>query len=269
MNDREISAAERERIIRRAAELQFEREGRDDENDAIGREELLRIGREAGLEERHLRRAWEEVRSESFLPQLPEESALATRLWGRAVVRTSRRVPGGREEVERSIEIHLRDYERLKRVRRQPGLSLWEAAEGWVHTMSRNLDIGGRGYELATARSVSVRTEEIETGRTAVTVAADLRNLRGEHLAGWLLGMGIPALVIGAVLFLEVPFGVILGPLLVAAVLAAGVWATGRSFPRQLERMRMVLEGFLDRLERGETAGAGEPGWRDRAPPFF
>lgn len=264
---RAISSADLERVIRRASDLQF-RAGTADAGGALDETEVVRIGEEVGLEPRFVRRALAEVRAESLVPESPRETPLPARLWGPGLVRASRVVPGERAEVAARLETHLRERELLKRVRRQPSRSLWEPAGGLLHTMKRAMDVGGHGYELAKARSVELAVEGLEPGWSMVTLTADLRNERAGAALGWHLAAAAAA--VPAAVFLTATGGPGL-PALLGAGLAGGAgfgaatWATATQYAKRRRRVRLALEGLLDRLELGEPLPApGSGSWRER-----
>lgn len=249
-------------VIRRAAELQLgEGEG---SREVLSSAEILRIGSEVGLEPRHVRRALAEVRAESLLPEAPEDRGMPRRLWGDAVVRASRAVPGPPGEVQDRVEEHFRSRESLQSVRRRHGRSLWEPAGSLVSKMQRALDVGGRGYELAEGRQVELAVSELEEGWSLVTLTVDLRNQRTEHGVGWLTGSVVgaaPAAVVATAALGVTPFLAI--PALAAA--AAGVASLGGrwSVRRKRERLELVLQGLLDRLEQGDALEPRRPDWRE------
>jgi hypothetical protein len=265
-----LSSAEVERVIRRASDLQFEA-GTSGAAEGLVEGELIRIGEEVGLSPRYMRQALAEVRADSLVPALPSESSTAARVFGSGLVRASRVVFGNPSEAEQRVATFFRDQELLKRVRSQPGRSLWEPAGGLLSTMQRAMDVGGRGYELAKARSIAVDVEPLESGWSLVTLTADLRNMRNEAAAGWYLGGVFTAL--GGSISVLVTGGATL-PLLLGAGLISGAalgtatWATGRTFRKRKLRMEMALQGFLDRVERGEEPSAQADAWSRRLPPM-
>ncbi len=255
-----------ERVIRRAAELQ----SRAGETPDFGLEEdeVVRIGEEVGLAPRHVRQALADLRADSLLPHLPADRGMATRLWGAGFVRESRVVPGDRADVEGHIERYFRERETLTPVRQKPGHSLWEKAGGLLSSLQRGLDLSGHGHELAKARSVELFVQQLEPGHSLVTVIVDLRNERLNHAGGWaaafipLLGGG--GAVLGAVLTGDPIFfaaGLGLGSV---AGLAGGAAATSASYRRRLDRLTLLVQGLLDRLESGRSLVAGDGSWRDR-----
>lgn len=257
-----VSARRLEEVIRRAAELQFaEGEGGAD---LLSEEEVLRIGREVGLEPRHVRRALAESHARDLLPGAPSDESPLGRLWGDAVVRASRVVHGDPGEVQRRVEQHMESRQSLRAVRRRRGRSVWEPSEGLVDKMQRALDVSGRGYELAEAKRVEVAVAQLEEGRSLVTITADLRDARLQHAINW--GFGSAAVFAGVGLVGGLVLGV---PALLAAPAAlagaAGTTSLGgrRSFVQLRDRTRTAIQGLLDRLEAG-VLEADAPDWKRR-----
>lgn len=259
----DLPADRLEHVIRRAAELQHS--AGDESPDALSGDEVLRIGREVGLEPRHVRRALAEQRAESLLPEMPEDEALLRTL-GSGLVRASRAVPGDRAEVQEKVEEHFRTRESLRAVRQRRGRSLWEPAEGLMSKMQRAMDVGGRGYELAEAKSVELSVSDLEEGWSLVALTVDARNVRSQHAVSWLAGSA-PGWLVAALTF-ELALGVpwlVTGPLAGAGVLGTGAMGGRWSFEKKRRRMELVVSGLLDRLEQGaELEPDRPPGWRER-----
>ena len=184
----EISREQLEKVIHRAAELQF---GQGDKPDSLEADEVLRIAEEVGLEGRHVRQALAEMRADALLPAQPGDRSLATRLWGEAMIVESRVVPGDPDEVLSRRGRYLADRESLRCVRDRPGQQVWEPASDLMSQIQRGLDFSGRGYELASAKTLTVLTQPLEEGRTLVSVIADISNTRTGHAFGWYGGNGI------------------------------------------------------------------------------
>lgn len=257
-----LPARRLEEVIRRAAELQFA-EG-ESGGDALSEEEVLRIGREVGLEPRHVRRALAESHARALLPDRPRDDGLLQRVWDDVTVRASRVVPGDPSGVQRTVEGHLESRQSLRAVRRRRGRSVWEPAAGLVDKMQRALDVAGRGYELAEARRVELAVAPLEEGRTLATLTADLRNVRREQAIAW------GSVSAGAFSGVAVLLGVAVGfPWLLAvpAALAGAAGTTtvgvGRVLERRRDRVETAIEGLLDRLEAG-TLDTGAPDWKRR-----
>ncbi|WP_419936361.1 hypothetical protein [Candidatus Palauibacter sp.] len=262
-----ITREQLERVIRRASDLQFRSSTAVD--GSIGSREVIQIGAEVGLEERHVRQALAEVEAASLLPETPADTGLARRLCGPAIVSASRVAPGRPDDIEANLEPYLSEKELLKRVRSRPGRSLWEPAAGLVPQMRRGLDFSGRGYTLAKARSLQVVTEPLENGWSLVTLTADMTNVRKEHLGGWFGGMTVGGIAGGLGLTLATGGGIlpILGGVAIFSGCMGVATVSARSTMAKLrQRMELSLQGLLDRLERGEElAGAREP-WHQKLP---
>lgn len=263
----EITQEELERVIRRASDLQFR--SSTAVGGSIGAQEVIQIGAEVGLEERHIRQALAEVQATSLLPETPEDTGLAHRLFGPAIVSASRVVPGSPDDVEANLEPHLSEKELLQRVRSRPGRSLWEPAAGLIPQMRRNLDFTRRAYALAKARSLQVVTEPLENGWSLVTLTADLRNIRTEN-AGLLLTM-LPLGGLAGGVILTVTTGGGLLPILGGVGIFSGSIGLGAGIARAATaklraRVELALQGLLDRLESGEDLVRAREPWHQRLP---
>ena len=253
-----VTREQLERVILRASDLQFRRSRPASGELRAG--EVVQIGAEVGIEERYIRQALAEVEAASLVPDAPPDEGLARRIAGPAIVSTSRVVPGSPAEVEANLESYLRQEELLRQVRSRSGGSRWEPGSGLVHQMRRAFDVGGRRYTLARARDLQVRVAALESGWSLVTLTADIGNLRTEHLAGWLAGVGLA----GVGLFVATEAGVLplLGGLAILSGFAAVATASARAGLRKAgQRTTLALEGLLDRLERGENLRSEEEPW--------
>jgi hypothetical protein len=246
-------------VIRRAAELESDYAG-----DALdlSEDDVIRIAGEVGLSEDSVRRALAEhyvaVNSEALLV----ERGWASRLCGPSLVIASRRVPRPADEALLELDGHFRSNESLRLIRRLKTGSLWEPESGVVASLVRSVDIFGRGYQLAkSARAVETRAVPLGDEECQVTLVADLGNER----AGWFWGLGVAAggatAISGAATFIlaDVAIASAATPLILVA--AMGLARAG--FSRSVEKMRLVLEGMLDRLEHDEPLEAPRPSWRD------
>jgi len=258
-----FSREDLERIIRRASELQFEHAapgGRD----LVGEDEILRVGEEVGLEARHLRQAVGELRAESLRPDPPGDHALLVRLMGPGFTRVSRVVPGAADDVDARLADHLSVGESLTRIRKRGDSSLWEPSGGMMAGIQRALRWRGFTYHLARSRSVELSASAVGEGHTLVTMMADVRRVRTEAALEWILGLGIPAGIVAVagsallgVLWLAVP--------VTGAAIVAGTFFAATRFRDESNRISLVMEGILDRLERGEPLATRTEGpWRSR-----
>lgn len=249
-----LSSAQLERVIQRAAELQTARENLPDRLDDA---EVMRIGEEVGLESQHVHRALLELRAEALVPTAHSERALPTRLWGAGHATVSRVVPGDMHELQDVLGGYLRSAESLRSVRDRPGLSIWEPASDLGSQLKRAFDVGGRGFELAKARRVDVTIQQLEPGRSLVTLSADLTNQRAALGGGTVFGF--VAASAGITVALVLAAGI---PLMFVAPVALGASLTGGSavgnlmFRKLRERVELAMQGLLDRLERGGSLPA-------------
>ncbi|MDH3427453.1 MAG: hypothetical protein OEM23_03370 [Gemmatimonadota bacterium] len=262
-----LSSAQLERVIQRAAELQTASESLPDRLDDA---EVMRIGLEVGLEEQHVNRALLELRAEQLIPSAREDRALPLRLWGKGHVQASRVVPGEASAVQDKIDHYLRSAESLRPMRDRPGLSVWEPASDLGSQLKRSLDFGGHGYELAKARRVEVSVQQLEPGRSLVSLATDLTNERAEHATGWIVGLGLAGVGATVALVLAAGFPLLLAaPVAVTAGLASGSAAAARTFRARRERVELVMHGVLDRLERGRSLPATRTSILERISGFL
>jgi len=249
-----ITQEQLERVIRRASDLQFR--SSTSVGQALQPQDVVEIGAEVGLDERHVRQALAEVEAASLLPSPPDDDGFARKLIGSAIVRASRVVPGDQTYVEQNLGGYLKERELLKQVRSRPGRSLWEPAAGLVSSMRRAMDVGGHGYMLAKARSFQVSIQPLESGWSLVTLTADIANMRREHAGGWYGGLGMGGVAGGVGLAVATGGGIlpILGAIaIVSGALGVATVASRASMKKQSERVELALQGLLDRLERGES----------------
>jgi hypothetical protein len=238
-------------VIRRAVELQFHA-GEAAEGQSLSEEEVLRIGREVGVDERHLRRALGELRAESLVPIGVDETRFLDRSVGPGRVHASRVVPGEAREVEGKLAEHFRSGESLTRIRSRQGRSRWEPAEGFLAEIQRGVHWKGYRYDLARARAVDLAVVPLEDGYSLVAISADLTKSRSENYFGYLgvsggvgaaSGIGFGLIVTGG-WFMAAP-GLLVGA-------AIGAFSGKRAHAREVERLQLAIEGVLDRLESGE-----------------
>ena len=258
----EVSQAQLEKIIHRAAELQFAQGEKHDSLEAV---EVLRIAEEVGLEGRHVRQALAEVRADELVPSRPEDRSFATRLWGEAAVVESRVVPGSSEEVLEKLRTYLTDRESLRCVRDRPGQQVWEPASDLMSHLQRGLDFSGRGYELAKSKTLTILTQPLEDGRTLVSVISDIANTRTGYAAGWYGSLGLFGLgsALGAVLGGGAE-ALIVFPAVTAGVTAVGTLGTVKTLARRRARVELAVQGLLDRLERDSGFATDKPTLRER-----
>jgi hypothetical protein len=124
-----------------------------------------------------------------------------------------------------------------------------------------------RRYYVASAKSVEVRLEEVESGRTLVEFRVD-PGTRGEAVGGAFFGGGMAGAAGG------IAAGIALAtvaPLALAAAAGAAVgggatsgivWAVGKSHRRKRRDVHAEVEGILDHLEVEEPLEPPPPSWQ-------
>lgn len=263
--DKRLSREEFDDVMRRAAELAAS--DPDDADEGIPEGEVLRIAREVGLSERHVRRALTEVRS----GPVPAGGFL-DRIYGSTVVRASRVVPGARKELARKLDEFLVGGQLLEPVRRTPGHLQYRPSVDWMSQVARAASSMSKRYYVASAKDVEVGLEEVESSedgdpRTLVELRVDA-GIRDDYVAGGTLGGGGVGVAGGVAvalgletlvpLTLAVPAGVAVG----AVLLAGGVWISTRYHRKRLVEVHTEVEGILDKLETGRSLKPPPPSWQ-------
>lgn len=251
---RSLDRAAMERVLARAAELQMQ-SGDADPSDALTETQLLELGREVGIAPDVLRRALAE---EHTRVMLPEESGLAARVAGPAIVGAARVVDGAPMEVLATIDAWMRREECLQSKRRLGDRQTWEPRRDMGAQLRMGFNLGGRGYHLARAAEVGASVAAVEPRRTHVQLTADVGPSRRRRLAGGGTAAAAGTVTGGSLLLL--PFAnpaVLMEPILAlgAVLTAAGMgvgWAVARSHRNVALRVQTALEQLLDRLEHGE-----------------
>lgn len=241
---RRVSSQELEAIIRRAVEIQSAA-GAADEADGIPEAEVLRIGRELGLEPATVRRAIADVRGRA-----PEEHGVLARVMGPRTVLAARTVRRPAAAVGLLVEQYLTTVEYMVVQRRFPDRTRYVAGTGMGAAM-------GRAYRKMQERQPSldvtpldVAVSVIDEDTCFVEVSTDLGNVRGGLAAGAALGGGGGAAAIVTAV-LATP---IVDPVALAAlpVLGGVLWGMRGIFGVVSRSTQEKLEAFLDRLEHGE-----------------
>jgi hypothetical protein len=258
-----LTRREFDEVIRRASELAA-RES-DAGESALDETELMRIAGEVGLPERHVRAALLELRTGATMHR---PSGTMDRLFGPETVRASRVVPGAPRELADKLDAFLVGGQLLQSVRRTDRLLQYRPAVDWASQVARMASAASRSYYVAAARSVEVRLEEMEPGRTLVDVEVDpgtrkdaLGGAAAGGFAGAAGGVGVAVAMLavtGAPLVLAAA-----GGLVIAAGVGGGfVSLAGSMHRRKLRDVVSELEGILDKLEQNESLEPPPPAWR-------
>ena len=260
---RAISRSDFDQVMRRASELAASEPGgaEGEFTDA----EVLRIGREAGLAERHVRRALTEIRTGGGRA-LRRRSGIHE-LVAPGEVRGSRAVGRPRRAVRRELDEFLAGGQLLQRVRRRDDLLQYRPAIDWASRVARAASSTSRQHYVAASRLVEVRLEELPDGATQVDILVD-PGITGDYRSRAVLGGGIIGLAAGygtaaALASVFSLAAAAVGGLLVgsAAVFGIAVLA-GRAFQRRLREIHLEVEGILDGLEDSGGLEPPPPAWR-------
>lgn len=232
-----------ERIIQRAAELQASEREIGDE---LSETDLLTLGRDVGIPERHLRQA---LLEEQARLAHPAEHGLLTWLAGPRLLAAARVVGKPRQRLETELHRWMVEGELLQVKRRYPDQTTWEPQQGAFASLKRAFRAGGRRYRLARAREVAGQVLELEQGRCYVQLLVDVSNTFGEYVGG-AATIGIAgALTTGVAFAIGVIAPVALAPAALALPIALAV---ARSHRRRADEYLVAIEQILDRLEHGE-----------------
>ncbi|MDE2677857.1 MAG: hypothetical protein OXI76_08110 [Gemmatimonadota bacterium] len=260
---RAISRSDFDQVMRRASELAGEEPGgAEGEFTDV---EVLRIGREAGLAERHVRRALTELRTEGGRA-LRRRSGIHE-LIAPGEVRGSRVVGRKRAAVRRELDEFLAGGQLLQRVRRRDDLLQYRPAIDWASRVARAASSTSRQHYVAASRLVEARLDDLGDGATQVDILVD-PGITGDYRGRAVLGGGIVGLAVGygtaaAIATLFSMTAAALGGLVAgsAAVFGIAVLA-GRGFRRRLREIHLEVEGILDGLETPGGLEPPPPAWR-------
>jgi hypothetical protein len=256
--EKSLSRRDFEAVMRRATELAMS----ESESGEFSEAELYRIAREVGISDRHIRRALAQLKTGEV------GGGPLDRLFGPEVVLASRVVPGTPRDISERIDRFMVAGRLLQSVRRGTTILQYRPAVDWISQVARLASATSRRYYVASAKSVEVRLEEVEPGRTMVEFRVD-PGTRGEAVGGAFFG----ATMAGAGGGIGLAFAVgTVAPLVlaVAAGAAAGggaataiVWGVGRAHQTKVRDVYAEVEGILDHLEMEEPLEPPPPSWQD------
>lgn len=245
-----------ERVLARAAELQA---GSADVAESLTDEQVVELGKEVGLSTEHLRQALAEERTRV---SLPEEQGVAARIAGPGVVMAARAVRGTVGDVLADLDAWMHREECLQVRRRMADRIVWEPRRDFVGNLRRNLNLGGRGYDLARTGAVAASIVALDARQVHVRLEADLTRPRANRIgsgiavagAGGFTSLVALTFVVSGAVTISAPFLPVIGAaaLVPAAAGLAGGYSAARGHRRVAERVLVALEQLLDRLEHGE-----------------
>ena len=263
-SDKALTRLEFDDVMRRAAELAAQ--DPDAQNQAFSRDEVLRIGKDVGLPEEHVRRALAEVGSRRGGLEKTGSSRLKA-LFGSATVWASRTIDRPKADIVAELDEFLVAGRLLQPVRRGEEILQYRPAVDWASRVARTASATSRQHYIAAARLVEVRLEELSKSQTHVEFLVD-PGIQGDYQAGVFFGGGFPGVAAGIVTV------AIASPALpvVAAAAAAGVVGLGvatgiaammgRAYDRRIGEVLSEIEGVLDSLESGKGLEPPPPAWR-------
>ncbi len=249
-------------VIRRASELAAAEPaaGEGEFTEA----EVIRIAREAGLPERHIRSALAEVRA----GQRVDPGRGREREGG--PIRASRVIERSRAEIVAELQARLDSEKRLRRVRRRSDLLHYLSTSGGGRQLRLDHANPREGH-VSSASAIEVRLEAPDPESTEVELRLGLSPLesRGLRIACTLgVGFAVPAPIAAALIMGGVSVLTTLAVATTVAVAAAAGYASFWSrWARKTSARRHVaasleLEGLLDSLEIPGGIEPPPPAWR-------
>ena len=250
-------------VMRRASELAAAEPGSSEGE--FTEAELVRIGREVGLADRHVRRALAELRSGHG--RLVREPGGLRGLLAAGEIRSARTVKRARARIHRELDDFMVGSQLLQRVRQREDLLQYRPAIDWASRVARAASSTSRQHYVAASRLVEVRLDELGPDSTQVDLVVD-PGMAGKYRTGAVAGGGMAGAAAGvgvgvglallATLPVAVAGGIAAG--VVTAVVVASLVAHG--FRRRLGEVRLEVEGILDGLESDGGLEPPPPAWR-------
>ncbi|HEX2093504.1 MAG TPA: hypothetical protein VHG28_13950 [Longimicrobiaceae bacterium] len=251
---RRLSSAELEAVIRRAVELQSASGPIDD--DGIPEAEVLRIGKELGLEPATVRRAIADVRGKP-----PEERGVMAGVMGPREVRAARTIRRPAAQLGLFLEQYLLKCEHMLVLRRFPDRTRYVRGTGVAAALGRAAQKLGTRQTLLDLPRVDVAVSALDEDTSLVEVSTDLGGARAGFAAtGFVAGGGAAAAISAfALVTPAADLIALLGAPALGGTMAWTRWAFGAVSRSTHEK----LEAFLDRLEHGELKlPPQKPDWR-------
>lgn len=252
-------------VMRRAAELAGDDPGGAE--DAFSEAEVVRIGREVGLPERHVRRALAERRTRGGGVEGGWKGALRMLLL-RDEVAASRTIDRPRARIRRELDEFMVGGQLLQRVRGKDDLLQYRPAVDWVSRVARAASFRSRKHYVASSRLVEVRLERMGAQSTQVDIRVD-PGIASNYRNWWVLAACTTGVAAGVGAGMSVPPSVFaVGAFLVAGV-ATGLLTSvvvalmaGPGFRRRVADVESEVEGVLDGLEKEKGLEPPPPAWR-------
>jgi len=240
---RRVSSQELEAIIRRAVEIQMAAGG--EEGDGIPEAEVVRIGRELGLEPATVRRAIADVRGRP-----PAERGVLSATMGAKTVVAARTVRRPAAAVGMLLEEYLVTCEYMVVQRRFPDRTRYVRGTGMGAAMGRAFRKVQERHASLDLPHMDVAVSAVDEDTCYVELSVDMGSMRSGLFAGAVAGGGgAAAAIVTAVLATP-----IVDPLALTAIPVLGGSLLGMRaiFGSMSRSTHEKLESFLDRLEHGE-----------------
>lgn len=258
-----LSRQDFDEVMRRASELAATEPGGSEGE--FTEAELLRIGREAGLAERHVRTALADFRSGGG--RLARRRGGMRLLLAAGEIRSSRTVDRPRARIRRELDDFMVGGQLLQGVRRRKDFLQYRPAIDWASRVARAASSTSRQHYVAASRLVEVHLEELHPDSTQVDIVVDpgmAGNYRtgavlGGSMAGAAAGMGVGA---GLVLLASLPVAAAGGIAAGAAAALVVASLVAQRFQQRLGEVRLELEGILDGLESDGGLEPPPSAWR-------
>lgn len=252
-------------VMRRAAELAAD--DPDSTADAFSDAEVVRIGREVGLPERHVRRALEEHRRQGGGVEGGWKGVLRMLLL-RDEVAALRTIERPRARIRRELDDFMVGGQLLQRVRGKDDLLQYRPAVDWVSRVARAASFRSRKHYVASSRLVEVRMERMGAESTQVDIRVD-PGIASNYRNWWVMAACTTGVAAGVGVGLSLPPSLFaVGAFLVAGV-ATGLLTSvvvalmaGPGFRRRVADVESEVEGVLDGLEKEKGLEPPPPAWR-------
>jgi hypothetical protein len=256
LTPRRLDRAALDRVLARAADLQSSFADGADASGMLSEEQIIDLGREAGLSPEHLRQAMAEERTRGAAP---EEHGFAVSVFGPSQVQASRVVTGTPSEILDAIDGWMLREEGLQLKRRVADRVVWETRRDLFGNLTRALNLGGRGYALTRAGEVSATATAIDQTRTLVVLDAGLTDHRTKLAVGTAVATttGVAATAVAALLIVVPAALVGVAILGLGGVPAIALVSSRSAQARAVSRGQLALEQLLDHLERGDHRRPG------------
>ena len=252
-------------VMRRAADLAAR--DPDSGEDAFSDAEVVRIGREVGLPEQHVRRALAEHRTRGGGAGKGRGGGLQMLLL-RDEVTASRTIERPRARIRRELDDFMVGGQLLQGVRRKDDLLQYRPAVDWVSRVARAASFRSRQHYVASSRLVEIKLERMGTDSTLVDIRVD-PGIAANYRNWWVLAAGTTGVAAGVGVGMSLPPSLFaVGAFLVTGV-ATGVLTAlvmsllaGPGFRRRVADVQSEVEGVLDGLEKDKGLEPPPPAWR-------